>query len=202
MRFVTGGLSLLFLLLLLYLLFRIWWEGRRERIAPRDIPGEAVPDSLRRDALRPLERMNAYYKARDPEQADACIDETMLPDEILILGTNPGEIFHGREYARGLLQGDWKYWGALALDVNTTTLCRTGSVLYFATRGQIRLDRLCFRVPVRITGVLEERDGLWYISKIQFIHNLNFGYAMAAWIPALALTAGLLLFGLSCLLRI
>ncbi len=202
MRFVTGGLSLVFLVLLLGLLFRIWWEGRRERSAPRDIPGETIPDDLRQDALRPLERMNAYYQKRDPEQADACIDETMLPEEILILGTNPGEIFHGRECARGLLQGDWKYWGALALEVNTTTLCRTGSALYFATRGQIRLDHFRFHVPVRITGVLEERDGLWYISKIQFIHNLNFSYAMVAWIPALALTAGLLLFGLSCLLRI
>ena len=48
--------------------------------------------------------------------------------------------------------------------------------------------------------ILEERDGLWYISKIQFIHNLNFGYAIAAWVPALALTVSLMLFGLSWLL--
>ncbi len=157
---------------------------------------------LRRDALCPLEQMNSYYQKRDPEQADACIDETMLPEEILILGTSPGEIFHGRESARGLLQGDWKCWGELALDVDTTTFCRTGSTLYFITRGQTRLDRICFRVPVRITGVLEERDGIWFISKIQYIHNLNYGYAIAVWIPALALTASLLLFGLSCLLRI
>ena len=202
MRFVTGGLSLIFLLLLLYLLFRIWLEGRREQRNPREIPGEMLPDELRKHALRPLERMNAYYAKRDPEQADACIDETMLPEEILILGTNPGEIFHGRESARGLLQGDWKYWGALTLDTDTATLCRAGSALYFAVRGLIRLDRFCFRVPVRITGVLEERGGLWYISKIQFIHNLNFSYAMVSWIPALALTASLLLFAFSCLLHI
>ena len=48
--------------------------------------------------------------------------------------------------------------------------------------------------------MLERRGGLWYISKIQFIHNLNFGYAIAAWVPALALTVSLLLFGLSWLL--
>ena len=198
-RFVTGGLCLLFLLLLLYLLFRIWLEGRREMIFPREIPGEALPDELRENALRPLKRLNAYYQKRDPEQANACIDETMLPEEILILGTNPGEIFHGRESAKGLLQGDWKYWGKLALDVDTTTLCRMGSALYFATRGHIRLDRICCRVPVRITGAFEERDSLWYISKIQFIHNLNFGYAIAAWAPGLALTVCLMLFGFSWL---
>ena len=200
MRYVTGGLCLVFLLLLLYLLFRIWLEGRRERISPREIPGDTLPEELRENALRPLRRMNAYYEKRDPEQADACIDEVMLLEQILILGINPGEIFHGRECSKGLLQSDWKYWGKLALDVDTTTLSRTGSTLYFATRGQIRLDRIRCRVPVRITGVLEERDGLWYISKIQFIHNLNFGYAIAAWVPGLALTVSLLLFGLSWLL--
>ena len=199
-KYVTGSFCLIFLLLLLYLLFRIWLEGRRERISPRVIPGEALPDELRENALRPLKVLNTYYQKRDPEQADTCIDEVMLPEEILILGTNPGEIFHGREYAKGLLRGDWKYWGRLALDVNTTSLCRTAGTLYFATRGLIRLDRIRFRVPVRITGVLEERDGLWYISKIQFIHNLNFGYAIAAWVPGLALTVSLLLFGLSWLL--
>ena len=199
MKYVTGSFCLVFLLLLLYLLFRIWLEGRRERIAPREIPGDTLPEELRENALRPLRRMNAYYAKRDPGQADACIDETVLPDQILILGTNPGEIFHGRESAKGLLQGDWKYWGKLALDVDTTTLSQTGSTLYFAVRGQIRLDRICCRVPVRITGVLEERDSLWYISKIQFIHNLNFGYAIAAWAPGLALTVCLMLFGFSWL---
>jgi hypothetical protein len=47
--------------------------------------------------------------------------------------------------------------------------------------------------------VLEEWDSLWYISKIQFIHNLNFGYAIAAWAPGLALTVCLMLFGFSWL---
>ena len=78
-RFIIGGLCLLFLLLLLYLLFRIWLEGRREQVSPREIPGEVLPDELRENALRPLRRMNACYEKRDPEQADACIDEVCTP---------------------------------------------------------------------------------------------------------------------------
>ena len=77
------------------------------------------------------------------------------------------------------------------------SLYRTGSALYFATRGRIRVNRFCFRIPERITEVPEEQNGLWYISKIQFIHNLNFGYAIAAWVPGLALAVSLLLFCLS-----
>ncbi len=202
MTYLAGGLFAVFFLILMYLLFRIWWEGRRERIAPRDIPGEALPEELRENALRPLRQLNAYYEKRNPELADACIDETILPDEMLILGTNPGEIFHGRKWTKHLLQCDWKYWGQLSLNVERTALSRVGTALYFVLPAQVKLDIWRFRIPVRITGILEERDGLWYISKLQFINNLNTAWVIGTWIAALVLVACLLLFGLSWLLSI
>ncbi|MBQ7305528.1 MAG: hypothetical protein IJW85_04910 [Clostridia bacterium] len=202
MKYPSGGLFIVFFLILMYLLFRIWLEGRRERIAPREIPGEALPVELRENALRPLRRLNAYYEKRNPELADACIDETILPDEMLILGTNPGEIFHGRKWTKHLLQCDWKYWGQLSLNVERTALSRVGTALYFVLPAQVKLDIWRFRIPVRITGVLEERDGLWYISKLQFINNLNTAWVIGTWMAALVLVACLLLFGLSWLLSI
>ena len=108
MRFVTGGLSLLFLFVLLSLLFRLWLECKRERTAPSEIIGEELPKDLWGAAMRPLKELAAYYEKRDIEKMDKCIDDTMLPDEILILGTNPREIFIGRERAKNLLWGDWK----------------------------------------------------------------------------------------------
>ena len=202
MKYLAGGLFIVFFLILMDLLFRIWLEGRRERIAPREIPGEALPVELRENALRPLRRLNAYYEKRNPELADACIDETILPDEMLILGTNPGEIFHGRKWTKHLLQCDWKYWGQLALDVERTALSRAGTALYFALPAQVRLDIWRFRIPIRITGILEERDGLWYISKLQFINNLNTAWVIGTWVAALVLAACLLLFGFALLLSI
>ena len=193
-KYLALGLVILFSLILLGFLFLIWWEGRRERIAPRDIPGEALPAELRESALRPLKQLNAYYQKRDPELADACIDETILPEEMLILGTNPGEIFHGRKWTKHLLQCDWKYWGQLTLDVERTALSRAGTALYFVLPAQVKLDIWRFRLPVRITGILEERKGLWYISKLQFINNLNTAYVIGSWIAALALLACLLVF--------
>ena len=194
MKYLAGGLLIVFFLILMYLLFRIWLEGRRERIAPRNIPGEALPAELRERALRPLRQLNAYYEKRDPELADACIDETILPEEMLILGTNPGEIFHGRKWTKHLLQCDWKYWGHLSLDVERSALSRVGTALYFVLPAQVKLNIWRFRIPVRITGILEERDGLWYISKLQFINNLNTAYVIGSWIAALALLACLLVF--------
>ena len=200
MRYITGGLFLFFVLVLLAALFYIWLEGRRERLKPHEITGEELPEELREAALRPLKRLNMYYEKRDPEQADACIDETLLPDNMRILGTNPDEIFYGRQGAKWLLQGDWKHWGQLALDVEQTALCRAGSAMYFVVHGKIKLDYIRFRIPIRITGILEERDNLWYISKLQFVNNLNSNYLVVSWIPALAALISLMLFGLSWLL--
>ncbi len=202
MKYITGGLVVFFILVLIYFLFRLWLESRRERTTSREIKGETLSIELREGALRPLRQLNTYYEKRDPEQADVCIDETMLAEELLILGTNPSEIFYGREGAKCLLQGDWKYWGQLALDVDRTALSQAGNALYFVMRGQIRLDIWRFRVPIKITGVLEKRDNLWYISKLQFINDLNTNYVILAWVPALALMTSLLLFVLSRLLYI
>ena len=196
MLYAVGGICILFFVILLYLLFRIWLEGHREKNNPRMIPGNTLPEELRENALRPLRQLNAYYAKRDPELADDCIDETILPDDMLILGTNPGEIFHGRKWTRHLLQCDWKYWGRLTLDVERCALSRAGTALYFILPAQVRLDHFVFSIPIRITGILEEREGLWYISKLQFINNLNTAYVIGAWIAALVMTASLLLLGL------
>ncbi|MBE5794775.1 MAG: hypothetical protein E7323_08885 [Clostridiales bacterium] len=200
MTSIAMGLSLFFALVLLAFLLYIWRMGRRERLAPRQIPGETLPAPLREGALCPLRQLNAYYAKRDPEAADTCIDETMQPEAMLILGTGPAEIFHGREGARWLLQGDWKHWGLLQLDVEQTALNRVGSALWFATHGQVKLDLGGFRVPIRITGMLVEQDGLWKISKLQFVNAVDSNYLIVAWIPALALAASLMLLGLSRLI--
>ncbi len=202
MMYITGGLVVIFILVLIYFLFRLWLEGQRERSTSREIKGEMFPVELRVAALRPLKLLNEYYEKRDPENADACIDETMLADKLLILGTNPSEIFYGREGAKCLLQGDWKYWGKLVLDVERTSLSQASNDLYFVMRGQIRLDIWHFRIPIKITGVLEKRNKLWYISKMQFINDLNTNYVILSWVPALALVASLLLFVFSWLIYI
>ena len=71
MQYITGGLFIFFLLLLFYLLFHIWLEGRREQTKPHEIAGEEFPEALREAVLRPLKLLNGYYAKRDPGQVDA-----------------------------------------------------------------------------------------------------------------------------------
>ena len=58
MQYITGGLFLFFVMVLLFGLFYIWLEGRRERIKPHEINGEDFPEELREAALRPLKLLN------------------------------------------------------------------------------------------------------------------------------------------------
>ena len=84
MKYVTGSFCLVFLLLLLYLLFRIWLEGRRERIAPREIPGDTLPEELRasyeplltgekqaemHDLVKAADKLSAYIKCIEERKA-------------------------------------------------------------------------------------------------------------------------------------
>lgn len=202
MRFVTGGLSLVFLFVLLSLLFRLWLESKRERTAPSEIIGEELSTELRSVALRPLKVLAGYYEKRDIDQIAKCIDETMLQDEILILGTNPKEIFIGQERAANLLWGDWKFWGQADMDADKTVFNRVGDAIYFIVRGQVKLDIWRFIIPIKITGVLREKGDKWYISKLQFINDFNTNYVIFAWGVSLALITSMLLFGISWLLHI
>lgn len=200
LKFTSKWLCIIFFMALIYLLFSIWFEGDRECITPQDIPNDSISVNLRDSALRPLRLLNEYYGKRDPELADICIEETIIPNEILILGTNSGEIFQGREGAKNLLQSDWKYWGLLELDVERTALNQVDSTLYFAICGQVKLDRFYFRIPIKTTGILVERNNQWFISKMQFVNNLNTNYLIFSWAAVIFLMASLLLFGLSSLL--
>ena len=202
MRFITGGLTVIFLILLLYLILRGYLDSRRELRSPGEVKGETLPDDLREAALRPLRALGTYYDKRDAELADACIDDTMLPDELVILGTNPREIFHGRDGARQLLTSDWKYWGQVTYFTDDTSLFREGDSIYFVLRGKINLNILHFLIPLKMTDVLKEKDGIWRISKIQFANELESSYLIIAWIPSAALVISLLLFAVSCALHI
>ncbi len=197
LRYITGGFSIFFFLVLFYLLFRSYLDCCRERKVTGKITGETLPNELREAALRPLRQLGLYYEKRNPALADDCIDETMLPDDLLILGTNPNEIFYGRDGARHLLQCDWKYWGMVSLWTEQTAFGRVGNALYFVTMGQVKLNIYHLRIPLKLTGVLEERDGLWRIAKIQFVNELEDSYIIISWGVLFILLVCLLLFGLS-----
>ena len=161
-----------------------------------------MPTEIAEEAMQPLKKLAQYYEKRDVEQIGKCIDDTMLPDELLILGTNPKEIFCGRERARDLLWGDWKYWGQVDIKADEAVFNQVGDVIHCVVRGNVKLDIWHFTIPIKITGVLRKRDDKWLISKLQFINDFNTNYIIFAWGTSIALIVSMLLWGVTCVMNI
>jgi len=188
-------------LMLLWLLFRIWLEGKHQDTEPPigNTPPEEIPKALREAALHPLERLTFHYTMRDEEKVYACISETMLPETILIQGLQPQKLYYGWEGARAHLQDCWAYWGQVFLNPLCAELYKTGDMLYFILCGSVKLDMCRLDLPVKATGILEEKDGQWYISKLQWMYDLNYDLVILIWLPVLAMIFLLLIYGV-CLL--
>ena len=202
LKFIFGGLFFFLLFILLILIYRIWKESKNERISPVKISGEELPTEIAEEAMQPLKKLAQYYEKRDVELIDKCIDDTMLPDELLILGTNPKEIFCGREKARDLLWGDWKYWGKVDIKSDEAVFNRIGDAIHCVVRGNVKLDIWHFTIPIKITGVLRKIDDKWLISKLQFINDFNTNYIIFAWGTSIALIVSMLLWGVTCVMNI
>lgn len=202
LKFIFGGLFFFLLFILLILIYKIWEEGKNERISPVKITGEELPTEIAEEAMQPLKKLAQYYEKRDVELIDKCIDDTMLPDELLILGTNPKEIFCGREKARDLLWGDWKYWGKVDIKSDEAVFNRIGDAIHCVVRGNVKLDIWHFTIPIKITGVLRKIDDKWLISKLQFINDFNTNYIIFAWGTSIALIVSMLLWGVTCVMNI
>lgn len=202
LKFIFGGLFIFLLFVLLILMYKIWQESKQERLSPVKIMGEELTTDIVEAAMQPLKKLAQYYEKRDVEQIDKCIDDTMLPDELLILGTNPKEIFCGRERARDLLWGDWKYWGKVDIKSDEAVFNRIGDAIHCVVRGNVKLDIWHFSIPIKITGVLRKRDDRWLISKLQFINDFNTNYIIFAWGASIALIVNMLFFGVTCMMNI
>ena len=202
LNLIFGGLFIFLLFVLLILMYKIWQESKQERLSPVKIMGEELPTEIAEAAMQPLKELAQYYEKRDVEQIDKCIDDTMLPDELLILGTNPKEIFCGRERARDLLWGDWKYWGKVDIKSDEAVFNRIGDAIHCVVRGNVKLDIWHFTIPIKMTGVLMKRDDKWLISKLQFINDFNTNYIIFAWGTSIALVISMLIFCVTSMMNI
>lgn len=175
-------------------MLKIGLESKKEVISPGEILGEDIASEVKIKALRPLKELAQYYCERDIAQIDQCMDDVMAMDEIVVLGTNPREIFCGKEKVYNLLLGDWKYWGQAHIDADASVLYQIGNALYFVSRGNVKLDIWRFVIPIKITGVLVEKDEKWYISKLQFVNEFNTNYIIFAWGSSIALIISIVMF--------
>jgi len=102
-------------------------------------------------------------------------------DNILILGTMPGEIFTGYKSATGLVKDDWESWDDCHFAMDSANISSNGDVAWFSSRGYVKFDlsRLLV-IPLRFTGVMVKENGTWKFQQQQFQFDVDFSFSMLA----------------------
>lgn len=144
--------------------------------------------------LQTLQVLEAGYAKRDLSTVDNCVASTFSDNNVLILGTNPTEILSGKEGAKNLLLGDWKYWGNVKFHLDNTCFDQLDStVVYIATTAEVQIDLWRLKLPLRITGILVNENSHWLISKLQFQYDKNTNLLIFSWVATICFTASFML---------
>jgi len=185
-------LRIVFLFILLFLVIQIFKKADEKTILS---PSKAVyskgnsPDSIRMEIIEQLRLFQNGYSKRDTNYIKLYMQSLYSEDNILILGTMPGEVYHGFENATRLVKTDWESWGNCRFEIDSANISSSGNTAWFSTKGYVEFDlsRLLV-IPLRLTGVMVKEDQKWKFQQQQFQFDIDFTFSLlatlliAAWI--------------------
>ena len=135
-----------------------------------------APANVRSEIIQRLREFREGYETRDTSRSGEFADQLFSPDNILILGTMPKEIFIGHSEATNLVYYDWESWGDCKFLVDRAHVSSHGEVAWISTVGYVEFDLSRFLVmPLRLTGVLVKQDDIWNFQQLQFQFDLDLG---------------------------
>jgi hypothetical protein len=177
-------LRIVLLILILFLVTRMFKKADGERIlspiAAAYSKGNA-PDSIRKEIIGQLNKFRNGYSKRDTSQVNAFMESLYSSENILILGTSPGEVFSGYERASRLVRSDWESWGDCRFMTDSAYISSEGDVAWFATKGYVQFDLSRLLVlPLRLTGVMVKEDQVWKFRQQQFQFDIDWSFSLLA----------------------
>jgi hypothetical protein len=185
-------LRIVLLLVILFLVTRIFRRAEEQKILSPEAAFYSLgnaPDSTRREIIDQLNIFQDGYSRRDTSQAAAFMESLYSRENVLILGTNPNEIFSGYERATRLVKSDWESWGDCTFNIDSANISSAGDIAWFSTRGYVKFDLTKLLViPLRLTGIMVKEDGVWKFQQQQFQFDTDFSFTLlavlilAAWI--------------------
>jgi hypothetical protein len=177
-------LRILLLLVILFLVTRIFKRADEQRILS---PATAVysagnaPDSIRREIIDQLNKFQEGYSLRDTSLVDTFMESLYSRENVLILGTMPGEVFIGYDRASSLVKSDWESWGDCKFNADSANISSVGDIAWFSTRGYVEFDLSSLLViPLRLTGIMVKEDGVWKFQQQQFQFDIDFSFTLLA----------------------
>ena len=140
-----------------------------------------APDSTRKEIIGQLKKIQDGYSKRDTKNIDAFMQSLYSRENILILGTMPGEIYSGYEKATRLVKTDWESWGDCKFVIDSANISSSGSTAWFSTRGYVKFDlSKLLVIPLRLTGVMVKEDKEWKFQQQQFQFDIDFTFCLLA----------------------
>jgi hypothetical protein len=184
MKIVKILVRIVFILVILFLVTRTFKRADERKYGPASqsvfSKGNA-PDSIRNEVLVQLHKFQDGYSKRDTGQVESFMQSLYSKENILILGTMPGEIFTGYKSATELVKSDWASWGDCLFAMDSANISSMGNVAWFSARGYVKFDLSSLLViPLRLTGVMLKEDGAWKFQKQQFQFDIDFSFSMLA----------------------
>jgi hypothetical protein len=177
-------LRIVLLLVILFLVTRIFKRADEQKIlspATSAYSGGNAPDSTRKEIIDQLNKFQDGYSKRDTSQVNAFMESLYSRENILILGTNPNEIFSGYERATSLVRSDWESWGDCKFNVDSANISSAGDIAWFSTRGYVEFDlSKLLVIPLRLTGIMVKEDGVWKFQQQQFQFDIDFSFILLA----------------------
>jgi len=135
--------------------------------------GNAGPQ-VRAEILQQLERFQKGYTERDTSILESYMEKLFSKENILILGTMPGEIYSGYLEAADLVSSDWLYWGDVTMLTESSNISVSDSVAWFSMIGHVVFDMSSLLdLPLRVSGVMVQTDQGWKFQQLQFQFDLD-----------------------------
>lgn len=137
--------------------------------------GQGNADSeARAEILQQLELFQEGYTVRDTSILENYMEQLFSKENILILGTMPGEIYSGYAEAADLVSSDWLYWGDVSMLTESSNISARDSVAWFSMIGHVVFDlSSLLDLPLRVSGVMVQTDQGWKFQQLQFQFDLD-----------------------------
>jgi len=140
--------------------------------------GNADP-AVRAEILQQLELFQKGYTDRDTSILPSYMEQLFSKENILILGTMPGEIYSGYVEAADLVSSDWISWGDVSMLTESSNVSVSDSVAWFSMIGHVVFDMSSMLdLPLRVSGVMVQGDQGWKFQQLQFQFDLDMSWVL------------------------
>jgi ketosteroid isomerase-like protein len=116
--------------------------------------------------MHSLRRLEDGYLRRDSTVIATFVEDLFDPNDVVILGTDPGERYVGRDEVTQLLRADWSAWGHVRFALDSTRISSAGDVAWVIAPASLTVGKRT--VPLRFSAVLARDTVSWRFRQVQF----------------------------------